>query len=182
MSFSLRTLRIARSISAASVLPLCTTSSKALSAVSFQCQVSSKSIGKIKPLFTRAPHQRLPVSRPCPPWKFPLATPPRQRLVSAGGGLAGRPPRATCSAHRAAGATGRLVQTLGLTCTGAAHVWDGGHGTVATFCHTRRCGERLMQTHVGTVVNALAHVEAGPPDGSTRWESVPGRSERRARV
>jgi hypothetical protein len=43
----------------------------------------ARSIGKIKPLFTRAPHQR---------------------RVSAGGGLAGRPPRATRSARRAAGA------------------------------------------------------------------------------
>ena len=34
-----------------------------------------------------------------------------------------------------------------------------------------------MQTHAGTVVNALAHaeaMEAGPPEGSTRWESVQG--------
>jgi hypothetical protein len=41
MSFSLRNDRMARSISAASVWPLCMTSSKACSALSFQCQVSS---------------------------------------------------------------------------------------------------------------------------------------------
>src|SRR5262245_44814267 len=90
---------------------------------------------QIQPLFTRAPHQRLPVARPCPLWKFPSAAPPRQRRVSARGGLAGRPPPATRSAHRAAGACAHR-QT-------GSHVWDGGHGTAATLCHTRRRGERL---------------------------------------
>jgi hypothetical protein len=43
------------------------------------------SIGKIKPLFTRAHPPASPVSRPCPPWTCPSAAPPPQRLVSSGG-------------------------------------------------------------------------------------------------
>jgi len=41
--------------------------------------------------FHASSHQRLPVSRPCPPWQFPSAARPHQRRGSAGGGLAGGP-------------------------------------------------------------------------------------------
>jgi hypothetical protein len=47
---------------------------------------------KNKATFHASPNQRLPVSRPCPPWQFSSAAPPRQRLVNAGGGQAGRAP------------------------------------------------------------------------------------------
>jgi len=39
----------------------------------------NESIGKIKPLFTRA-HRRLPAPRPCPHWELSPAAPARQRL------------------------------------------------------------------------------------------------------
>src|SRR5215510_14539944 len=81
-----------------------------------------RGIGKIKPLFTRAHPPASPRLAPVSPLEFPSAAPPRQQLVSACGGRAGRPPHATRAPW----------------CTGAANVWDGGHGTVATLWHTRR--------------------------------------------
>src|SRR5262249_24936577 len=82
-----------------------------------------------KPHFTRAHPPAFPISRPCPPWKFPSAAPPRPRLVSSGGGRA--PPPAVPPAPRA----GPQAQTC---YTGVANVWDGCHGTVATLWHPRR--------------------------------------------
>jgi hypothetical protein len=74
----------------------------------------------VSPSRTRVP-LGVPLSRPSPPVAG--------RLVSAGGGRAGRAERATRAVRRAAGAG--LMHW-------AANVWDGCHGTVATFWHTRR--------------------------------------------
>ena len=77
-----------------------------LSWQSFTCQKGHdvKSIGKIKPLFTRAPPPASPRLAPVSPLDVPRSRPPPQRLVSSGGGRAGRPPCPTRSARRGAGA------------------------------------------------------------------------------
>jgi 4-amino-4-deoxy-L-arabinose transferase-like glycosyltransferase len=62
------------------------------------------SIGKIKPLFTRAHPPAALRFAPVSPLDVPLSRPSPQRRVSAGGGRAGCPPCATRSARRAAGA------------------------------------------------------------------------------
>src|SRR5207253_8787113 len=112
-----------------------------------------------------------PVAHPAPPeaTSQPFSR-PRSRL-------AGRPPLAARSVRRRArpraGQTGANVWDW--RCNGASNVWDGCHWTVATLwprggASTLRSenarGERLIQTHEVTVVNALAHAETAAETGT----------------
>jgi len=63
----------------------------------------NESIGKIKPLFTRA-HRRLPAPRPCPHWELSPAAPARQRLASSVDRQAGRTPSAPRATQSGEGA------------------------------------------------------------------------------
>src|SRR5262249_17984809 len=62
-------------------------------------------------------------------------------------------------------------------CTGAANVWDGGHGTVATLWHPRRrCNEATSlrcPLHNGGGTCPVAHSASMPIDSLTRL-GLPG--------